>query len=432
MKKSTLWPTPVVLAFLFSAPVMADFSGIWEHESALETDGDLQKFESIIEPRWSQRLWRGSELNFVGRLRLDADGDLGPSRRRPDNYGEITGPWAGDEHAAFSLREFYLDTEFWGGYWRLGKQQIVWGQADGFKVLDVVNPQSFREFILDDFEDSRIPLWTVNAEYDLADDISLQLLWIPDTTYHELPEAGATYEFTSPALVPTSRTREVLPITAVDKPDRWLGDSEAGFKLGAFLGGWDLTLNYLYHYQDLPVLSRIDSPEASTTSLSYDRNHLLGTTASNAFGDWTLRFELAYNTDTFHIAPSEQRGVARSAEFASVIGIDFQGLDETLISVQWFQSHLFDYSNSILRPRTRHITTTLLRRYYRNRVWRTDLQWFHSPGTGDGMIRPKVVHQLSSDLEVWVGADLFYGTANGLFGEFDSNDRLTAGWQWSF
>jgi len=44
---------------------------------------------------------------------------------------------------------------------RLGKQQIVWGETDGLKLLDVMNPQNFREFILDEFEDSRLPLWSV-------------------------------------------------------------------------------------------------------------------------------------------------------------------------------------------------------------------------------------------------------------------------------
>jgi len=49
------------------------------------------------------------------------------------------------------LREFYLETDWGKSYFTFGKQQVVWGKADGLKVLDVVNPQSFREFILEDF-----------------------------------------------------------------------------------------------------------------------------------------------------------------------------------------------------------------------------------------------------------------------------------------
>ena len=46
---------------------------------------------------------------------------------------------------------------------KLGLQQVVWGQADGLRVLDVINPLDYREFILEDFLDSRRPLWLARA-----------------------------------------------------------------------------------------------------------------------------------------------------------------------------------------------------------------------------------------------------------------------------
>jgi len=68
----------------------------------------------------------------------------------------------------------------------LGRQQNVWGKADGLKVLDLVNPQDFRELILDDFDDSRIPLWAVNAEIPVAE-VVVPLVWIPeDCEAHKL------------------------------------------------------------------------------------------------------------------------------------------------------------------------------------------------------------------------------------------------------
>ena len=54
------------------------------------------------------------------------------------------------------IRDAYLEFGLDNGLLRIGKQQIVWGRLDGIKVLDTVNPQDFREFILDDFDDSRI------------------------------------------------------------------------------------------------------------------------------------------------------------------------------------------------------------------------------------------------------------------------------------
>ncbi|MBF0281730.1 MAG: hypothetical protein HQM07_04100, partial [Zetaproteobacteria bacterium] len=44
---------------------------------------------------------------------------------------------------------------------RIGMQQIIWGKTDGLRMLDVVNPLDMREFVLDDFLDSRIGVWAI-------------------------------------------------------------------------------------------------------------------------------------------------------------------------------------------------------------------------------------------------------------------------------
>lgn len=51
---------------------------------------------------------------------------------------------------------------------------------------------------------------------------------------------------------------------------------------------------------------------------------------------------------------------------------------------------------------------------------------------GDGMIRPKIDYQLNDNIKIWLGADLFYGDSNGLFGQFNHNDRVLVGAEWIF
>ena len=99
------------------------------------------------------------------------------------------------------LRDFYVDGALGPVTLRVGKQQVVWGQADSLRVLDVVNPHSFREFVLPKPEDRRIPLWTVNMEAPLGGAL-LQLLWLPDPTYDEIPLDDEPFAVTSPLFVP--------------------------------------------------------------------------------------------------------------------------------------------------------------------------------------------------------------------------------------
>jgi hypothetical protein len=63
-----------------------------------------------------------------------------------------------------ALREAYVDVE--RGDWsvRAGKQQVVWGTADGMKLLDAINPTDYSEMAQNQMEDSRLPVWMVNAE----------------------------------------------------------------------------------------------------------------------------------------------------------------------------------------------------------------------------------------------------------------------------
>jgi hypothetical protein len=68
-----------------------------------------------------------------------------------------------------ALREAYIDTETNGYSIRAGKQQVVWGTADGMKLLDAINPTDYSEMAQNQMEDSRIPVWMLNAETDAAD-----------------------------------------------------------------------------------------------------------------------------------------------------------------------------------------------------------------------------------------------------------------------
>ena len=62
------------------------------------------------------------------------------------------------------LREAYVDAEVNDWSIRAGKQQVVWGTADGMKLLDMINPTDYSEMAQNQMEDSRIPVWMVNAE----------------------------------------------------------------------------------------------------------------------------------------------------------------------------------------------------------------------------------------------------------------------------
>jgi hypothetical protein len=74
------------------------------------------------------------------------------------------------------LRELYLDTSFGDWDLRIGKQQVVWGTADGIKLLDNINPTDWSEFNQNTMADARIPVWMINAEKYLENGDNIQLI----------------------------------------------------------------------------------------------------------------------------------------------------------------------------------------------------------------------------------------------------------------
>jgi len=74
------------------------------------------------------------------------------------------------------LREAYIDSQVGDWSLRTGKQQVVWGTADGMKLLDMINPTDYGEIAQNQMEDSRIPVWMINAETTDADGSEYQVI----------------------------------------------------------------------------------------------------------------------------------------------------------------------------------------------------------------------------------------------------------------
>jgi len=381
----------------------------------LTKDGSTQKLQLLIEPEIETQVSDASNITTIARLRTDAKDNISPG-----------------DHSQAELREFYFDTGIGDSIVFAGKQQVVWGKSDGLKVLDIVNPQDFREFILDDFDQSRIPLWTLNAEIPI-NNITLQLLLIPDQTYHKFATADSSYGFTSPLIIPTTAANENIAITPAIEPDKLLQDADVGFRLSTFTHGWDLTFNYLYHYDDTPVLFRYISITTNGININikpqYKRTHLVGGTFSNTFGNLTLRGEVGYLTDKY-ISTTETTdtdGVVKTGELKYVLGFDWYGFTDTLLSIQIFQTYLDNYKKGMIREQLNTQITFLFKQDYINQTVHAEILLLHDIDYEDGMARPKLTYEYSDEINFYAGADIFYGNKNGLFGQFEETDRIITG-----
>ena len=83
----------------------------------------------------------------------------------------------------YPFRELYMDGVI-GDFWiRFGKQQIVWGKTDFFRMQDLINPIDYgQHFFFDSMEDIRIPQWILSVQYKAGEigpltDNAFQFVW---------------------------------------------------------------------------------------------------------------------------------------------------------------------------------------------------------------------------------------------------------------
>jgi hypothetical protein len=179
MLKSRILAQAVALAVMLPGVAVAEFeiSGAAKIEYSIYSSdgqptgapqptktGDAMKSEASVKLFINSDI--GEESAFHAELLLADDGEA------PD--GRLEG---GESYTQYEvLREFYFDVPAAGWDFRLGKQQVVWGTADGIKLLDVINPTDFRELNQNVFEDARIPVWMLNAEKYFDDGSSVQVI----------------------------------------------------------------------------------------------------------------------------------------------------------------------------------------------------------------------------------------------------------------
>ena len=98
---------------------------------------------------WAQQKLKGKltgewDTDFLGRFTAVARGyqDFYYDQARFD------GTPAADQARELWLHELYWRDGIEAWSWTLGKQQLTWGEADYFRVVDVVNAQDLRDYLL--------------------------------------------------------------------------------------------------------------------------------------------------------------------------------------------------------------------------------------------------------------------------------------------
>ncbi|WP_434517073.1 DUF1302 family protein [Dechloromonas sp. ARDL1] len=378
------------------------------------------------------------------------------------------------------IRELYAKKSFSLGdgkelFVKVGKQQVVWGRTDLFRVLDVINPVDFsRNNIYDELSDIRIPMWIAQAEYrmgasDWMQDRNFQIVWNFDKfrpnnlgqcgTPNVILDAGcffrgmanlwdnggtvANFANVAPGtLLATNFGPGQIGLKDVNLPEWSLSNTQLGAKYeGVTMGGLSFSLNALTYRSQLPSLHGGKRATNSFTGqyqnawpylISFDmefpRVNLVGGSMDFQIpaAGAAVRMEAAYTQGEEFANTAREQLFSKNDVFRAVIGIDrptfipfISESSATLISAQLFYQHIFnhEWKQAQYGPtgmpdwENNVIGTLLIKGFLKNGTVSPQIIFAHDFQARATVAAPQVEWNVSNDLKVTIGAN--YKLAEG-------------------
>ncbi|MCL4797961.1 MAG: hypothetical protein KJ025_00125 [Burkholderiales bacterium] len=371
----------------------------------------------------------------VNRFQLEATGSLGNQVKwKLGGRADIDPVYYGsdfyldrvkhDQRTDFFWRENYID--FGVGDWafRVGAQQIVWGEVVGLFFADVVSARDQREFVLPSFDIIRIPQGAVRAEY-FKGDSHLELVWIPVPAFDNIGKPGSDfYPVPLPSPTPEAAANQFLD---PNRPARTLRNANYGLRANTLIEGWDLAAFYYRSYSAQPTFYRL--PTAAGQPLlfepRYDRIWQAGGTLSKDFRTFVLKAEAIYTGPRNYASndPTAPQGVLERRALDWIVGIDVPFQNDVRLNVQGFQRLYFGGSDDQIALDAGRFGASVL---ISGKIAKLEPQilYIQTFGGGGGLIRPRVDWRLTPNTRLGFGVDIFTGPIDGLFGRYDNRDRI--------
>ena len=292
-----------------------------------------------------------------------------------------------------------------------GRQIVVWGRSDHFRVTDVLNPLDNRLPGMTDIEDLRLPV--AMSRFDLyADPWSVSMIAIPERRFDKRPVLGSDF-FAGTA-----------PLPPRDVPDDTLGAPELAVALTGTFPGWDISLYAANIFDDRP---HIESYSAGGRRLRHNRISMVGAAGNVVRGSWLLKAEAAAFTGLRFTNVTDRK----FSRLVVLAGVEYSGFADTSLAFEAVNSHILDFDDrltSLPDDRRRNEPATALRvsRSFRNNIIDVTLLALNFGLTGEhGAIqRLQVGYDLTDAVDLTTGLVFYNSGDQAPFRGLGENDRF--------
>ncbi|MDO4789844.1 MAG: hypothetical protein Q3998_02645 [Porphyromonas sp.] len=326
------------------------------------------------------------------------------------------------------LREAYLDhrEENWG--FRIGRQLVIWGSADGVRITDLVSPMDMTEFLAQDYDNIRMPVNALRF-FLFNSKMKFEVVLVPTFQGYILP--------TSPDnpwnIFSKGAGNPIIWDDSKSKPAFKFSNIEYGGRVCFTLPGIDFSLAGLHTWNKIPVLSYKPSPQGIVISPEFYRMGFIGGDFSKPLGQFVLRGETAFNFDK-HFSYHPKAEAVPQKGFNTVnwlLGLDWYAPNEWTIMAQLSSESIFKYEKQISQSRHSSLLTfNVSKRLFGSTLQLSNFTYFDLNHKG-WFSRFIADYALNDNIRLSAGFD-WLGGDEGMFGLYENNSEVWIKAKYSF
>jgi hypothetical protein len=329
-----------------------------------------------------------------------------------------------EDQTKIELREAFFQYTDNNLDFKVGKQIIIWGVADGLRITDIVSPMDYSEFLARDYDDIRIPVNAFRLKY-IKPEYNLELVYIPVSEFFVLPVDdknpwSITHSFQMPYEVNMDNTSE-----------KTLKNSEFGGRFSFYLSGIDFSVSLLHSWNKMPVFRYTYSSDKDTLILDarYHRLDMMGLDFSLPAGKFVVRGEVAEYFNELQEMNNNNETVKNSTNF--LLGLDWYPGNDWTVMVQYYHKLIADYDDLMSIDRnTAYATASVSKKLLRSTLNLSTYSYLDLTNNG-GFNRTYADYSLSDQIHVLAGFDWFYGD-KGSFSYYKDNSEFWVKAKFSF
>ena len=434
----------------------------------------------------------GGNIETLHGLRWNGDKDnveYGASRSISHVKGEVS---AGSSYAVisaaaeynyrnpartgFRLNEAYY--RYSGEIWDIsvGRQLITWGQADGFKLTDVLSARDTSEFIAFNGDDARLASDSIRLRF-FHDIFTFEAVAVPFFTPNKLPRFGfengakdELYYIDTPDSFDTKTVLGRIPITytKTETKPKMFTDTEAAARFSFFLPGIDFSVSGFYGRDKTPRFVKSGYvkkelfnpanppgplnpyvPKGIHTNLNeeYSRIAMAGIDAAIPAGDVTIRLETAW-VGGRRFEPKNQMPALNGAQLLdgtsgadvpltfdpavrkhqllALAGIDWIK-DSWTLSAQYFEDLILDHKDDIERPMHKGFVSLNISKTFLRDTLKLSASGAVDVNYGSTSSTCSAAYALTDNIRFSLGGDVYTKGYEGK-GDFAALHKISAVW----